>query len=810
MAGLWEIVTPVAGTNLITNPSGETNATGWTGNDATVTRSSEAARWGAYSIKVVPNGSNPGEGVHGQNLSLTQDITYHASIWALGFPNESYKMYLSDGGGNVSSLVTFDGDNEWHRYDLSYAATATTTYNLYIQQTTTSTGEFYVDGALVHASFYLETYIDGDQPGCIWSGTPHASTSTRDAGYRAGGRIINLDSLTAYVTDVGGAGMPPLENILVEYGQLDGANYQRTRAKTRVLSLTPQLLGTSLSGLHALRDAIIRVLAPNVTPTQAPFQLRYTALGLTDPKVLYCLLDDGLGGSKPQGFVDTAPIRLLATDPYWHEEGESSQALDVQDSATVARIARRIATKTWGVGSWDALGGGANGDVYTIAYDVNSNSYYVGGDFTTIGGTSATRIAKYDANTGTWSALSTGCNDIVRTIVVDPNVAGTIYVGGRFTLAGGVANTARVAKWDGSVWTALSTGGSTNNVYKLAHDRSHNLYAIGDFGAMGGVANTLRIAKWNGAAWSALGTGISAVGYDITIGADNNPYIVGSFLTANGVTVNGVAYWNGSTFVAMAGGVDAAAPIVFAITAGLDGTIFIGGSFTSLVSGVVASRVARWNGTAWLPCGTGLSNTVTVLYAAPDGNIYAGGIFTTLGNGVSAPCQAARWNSSTWLPLDLGAVITNGSAFVQQPTTGELWYGWVGGSVTGTYAAIAEAVNRGSADAYPRIVITGPTSGTAKLYYLANRVTGDELFFDTNGLVINAGEKLTLTLLPGGKSFVSTFQGRVLGRILGGSNLGTFRLTPGSNNIALFCSDSTMTAIAIWNTRHWSNDGVLS
>jgi len=67
---------------------------------------------------------------------------------------------------------------------------------------------------------------------------------------------------------------------------------------------------------------------------------------------------------------------------------------------------------------------------------------------------------------------------------------------------------------------------------------------------------------------------------------------------------------------------------------------------------VGANNIARWNGTAWSPLGTGMNNWVLALAVLPNGDLVAGGRFTTAG-GVSA-IRIARWNGAAWSPLGTG------------------------------------------------------------------------------------------------------------------------------------------------------------
>lgn len=110
------------------------------------------------------------------------------------------------------------------------------------------------------------------------------------------------------------------------------------------------------------------------------------------------------------------------------------------------------------------------------------------------------------------------------------------------------------------------------------------------------------------------------------------------------------------------------------------------------------------------------------------------------------------------------------------------------------------ATNNGSATTYPIFKATGP----GRIYHLINHTTGDEIYFD---LTLNSGEEVILDLRPGKKTFVSTFRGNIIHTILPGSDVATFRLTPGENNISILVSDASATAFLTWDERHWSADG---
>src|SRR5207247_2310220 len=81
----------------------------------------------------------------------------------------------------------------------------------------------------------------------------------------------------------------------------------------------------------------------------------------------------------------------------------------------------------------------------TPFHDGSSEVLYAGGQFTTAGGVSASRIAKWNGTV--WSALGTGMDNSVLALLPYNYGAGPgLYAGGFFTNAGGTA-VGRIARW---------------------------------------------------------------------------------------------------------------------------------------------------------------------------------------------------------------------------------------------------------------------------------------------------------------------------------------------------------------------------
>ena len=77
-------------------------------------------------------------------------------------------------------------------------------------------------------------------------------------------------------------------------------------------------------------------------------------------------------------------------------------------------------------------------------------------------------------------------------------------------------------------------------------------------------------------------------------------------------------------------------------------------------------------------------------------------------------------------------------------------------------------------------------------------------------LAIQAGETVTISLLPGAKQITSDWRGVIYQQPLSNSDFANWQLLPGANNIAAFITGTT-TGVAMlchWVPVHHSVDGV--
>ena len=200
-----------------------------------------------------------------------------------------------------------------------------------------------------------------------------------------------------------------------------------------------------------------------------------------------------------------------------------------------------IGGTTYGPCAWTNLGSGVNGTpgteiVQSLVWD--GTHLYAGGNFTNMGGVSATNVAMWDSAGGSWTNLGSGVNNVLFAMAHDGT---NLYAGGNFTQAGGVS--ARyVAMWNGTTWTNLGAG-ANQRVWNLACDGT-NLYCANDKRVT--PNNAAAVGTWNGTTWSNAVAGPSTLPrllYDVEY-VGGKLYACGGFRTLGGVVVTNVAVRN--------------------------------------------------------------------------------------------------------------------------------------------------------------------------------------------------------------------------------------------------------------------------
>lgn len=803
---VWSVVVPIARTNLITNPSFETNTTSWTAIGGSIARSTTFQYHGAYSLAITPSAATT-DGARYDTVSLTSGTTYAYSAKVRGVAGLKYKLAIETTGAVELNAVTFTATGRWQWIVGYYTETSSTTRRATARKAAhASTALFYLDGVQVEAlatGETVSTYIDGDQlglvpnqqpPAYVWNGTPHASTSTRSGQTRAGGMVTPFSKYRFLLTAIIGLGLAAVQNIATDYAQIDGSYDDYTRKPSRQFTLTGRFQGRTYAELRRNRSGLAQLFDRDLTGQDQRLTLlrhvedSYGRITSSDIRVL-AKYESGFGGNTDNMHAETVPITFTQYLPGILSDSESGTALTVQQTVTnTDRIAERLSN-----GTWRALSTGANAAVNAAIY-APDGLLYIGGNFTS----PATRVASWNGTA--FSALSTGLNTVVWTLAVGPD--GRLYAGGNMFTIGG--NTGSVAVWSGSAWSILGASGvMTGTTESLLFAPDGTLYSAGaSAGAIG------KLDSWNGTAWTNIitGGGAGSTFYALAWGLDSRLFVGGIFNNLNAdANQDGIASYKAGVWSSLSTGLTGNLEDQ-GLTIGLDGRLYAIGPFT-VAGGVSTLGAAVWNGVAWNSMGAGLTaqalegSAITLA----DGTIVAGGSFTG-SNGVVFPDPLARWNGSTFVALDanLPTDVSNNVLALAAAIDGRLAVGYdnTGSSTT---AALTTVTNLGTAKTYPTLVIKGPSSGTARIYQIINTTTGRAVYLN---LTINAGETARLIFQSDNLSFTSDFQGNITSAILPGSNEADFFLQPGANTISFFSANSTVTATLQWRPAYASMDDV--
>jgi len=357
---------------------------------------------------------------------------------------------------------------------------------------------------------------------------------------------------------------------------------------------------------------------------------------------------------------------------------------------------------------WDGTRWSSVGDAFTSTpfVDVNvlavhddgaGERLFVGGEFSEVGGVPASHVAAWDGQS--WAAVGGGLNREVSALAEFDDGAGPeLYAGMSYPLF----PDSPLQRWDGQQWTDLAelTHGEIEALTVSGAPGSEALYVGGNFSKAtpdGGIRN---IAKWDGQTLARLAWGThSNVSSMSPHPMDPGLLVVGGRFNAvdgrfpeDGIGVAGMAIWGPAGWSPVSGGLAAAARAfemmdrggatgiviahdrpeggsfdgavqwlsdgvgtevgrfdnqVFALEVvgeGAEAVLYAGGDF-SMVDGVVAPRIAQWDGQAWARVGSLALDTVRDLLLYDDGSgpaLYVASDNSDPGGGIH------RWTGSQW------------------------------------------------------------------------------------------------------------------------------------------------------------------
>lgn len=200
VAGLpYSALIDEATTNHVTNPSFEVDTAGWTAlGGGSIARDTAQAFLGAASLRInVATGANFNGAGFSPGATAASGQSWSGALWAKASATKTVRFYLRfyDGAGAVLGNNNFQLSlgTGWQRLQISnkVAPANTATVRLEITNDNIDQGAFsiYIDAAQLEQKSYATTYADGSLgPGYAWTGTVHASTSTRTAGVKVLGR----------------------------------------------------------------------------------------------------------------------------------------------------------------------------------------------------------------------------------------------------------------------------------------------------------------------------------------------------------------------------------------------------------------------------------------------------------------------------------------------------------------------------------------------------------------------------------------------------------------------------------------------
>ena len=655
------IVIPQAATNLVTNPSLETNTTGHNAvGGASLARVATHQRRGAWALEITPVDSVESGSYYG-DIAVTSGVEYTYSIDILGVDGQNYELQLVNTSSVERASFAYIGTGRWDRIELTFTATATESWRLYVVRDASETGadKFYIDGLQFEVG-PATTYFDGDMVGFVstrndfgWNGTRHGSTSYRTAKTRAGGSLLAISDYATLVKATG-FGLGPFSQ---SYSALitGGALSEGFTLGQRQPSLLLEYNG-SMSEMWDKRKAIIDAVRPDYTGTPQPMVIRFQGTDssgkpATEPvdiicNIEPCHLDTANAPATQQDLLIVKTIDALLPGAF-HEGAQ----LDFADSLTNANyILMRDSD-----GVWQELGtgiGGTTSFVFCIKKSPDGD-IYVGGSFSTANGVTVNNIARWNGTT--FEDLDGGVNGSVFDIIWDNY--GNLYATGTFTTAGSGATTVNyIAKWNGTAWSDLDSGLNAGGLC-LAIDTFSNLYVGGLFTTAGAGPTTVnRIAKWNGTAWSDLDSGVGGASAQIeTVAFDKNGdlYVGGNNFDEAGsgpTTVHNLARWDGLAWYDVGGGIGDIG--VKAIAFAPNGDLYIGGDF-SISAGSPADYIAIFNGVSINPVPAGSpNNLVEDINIDGNGGVYIGGQFTSVGD-LSLSDRIAVLRSGSWQGINV-------------------------------------------------------------------------------------------------------------------------------------------------------------
>jgi hypothetical protein len=329
-----------------------------------------------------------------------------------------------------------------------------------------------------------------------------------------------------------------------------------------------------------------------------------------------------------------------------------------------------------------------NGGINACVSD-GSGGWYIGGDFTRVGGVARNRLARVLANGAVNLSWNPDADDEVFGLAVSGS---TVYVGGDFAHVGGQPRN-RIAALDTSTGQATSWNPDANSRVSALAVSGGTVYAGGVFTQIGGQSR-LHIAALSATTGMAYSWNPEVIGSVRTVAvSDLTVYLGGNFSLVGGQSRNNIAAVNASTGLATTWNPDANGWVLALAVS--DGTVYAGGLFTQVGvysrNRIAAISASSGFATSWNPNADGWVASIV-----PSGTaVYVGGGFTQIGGqlrGRIAELNASTGIATSWNPNANGpvaAIVLSGSTVYAGG-----WYSGLGGQARNHIAALDVATGQ--------------------------------------------------------------------------------------------------------------------
>jgi hypothetical protein len=298
---------------------------------------------------------------------------------------------------------------------------------------------------------------------------------------------------------------------------------------------------------------------------------------------------------------------------------------------------------------------GLNSNVYALALDAGANTLYLGGSFSAFGSTTRYYIASVNKNNGTLLNWNPSASSYVYSLSLTAN---DVLAGGLFTTIGGkyAYRFAAISKSTAQPESGYVGYNSTVNSVAVKND---SILTGGNY-SLSAYYNPYAVKITTSSTVPDVNFNANNIIKTVVQDAAGNYYVGGAFTQINGVAQSYVAKLN-SSFQVVTGWAPVITGEVRSIALDkVSNTVYIGGTFSS-TNGVTRTYISALNTTNGgnKAFGSSFDNYVyTLLWDSANAKLYAGGAFTTV-NGSTTRNRLAKFDGSgnldaTWNPSATG------------------------------------------------------------------------------------------------------------------------------------------------------------